>query len=509
MLKRAGLLRSKLPLRIGFLCLAAFIGVHFTRRTTYISKPSPLRDSLSIKYLNRYRTTPGFNVPFVFLASLALGDNLVPKSYENADHLKNKTFLFIFSQGTYRKTLSPNNSFELDIISCVVGKMKYPIFFNSYGLQICRITYKPNTNDLITLEASKSIFKVAPQSRTLYSDLQDLLGRRNFLLDSNAFWTEQYDILDTKQQTKYEICAMTQEKLFPELLKPWISYHSKLGVDRFYIYDNLCEKNLKQLLDKEKNVEVIDWPWNRSQIQAQNHFLLHSRRRCHWIALFDVDEYIVIRRDGKWSESASRTYNSLRHIVRGFKVNNVSSMIVDSITMGSSGRVKTPKQPPPEAYTHMVPETETALPKSIVYAEHIFPVSHVHTITEYVGYRRSSSSLCLDTFSEKDSIGIIHYRLRSWEEFIRKRTSKNSYQVEEPLSSEAYDIKKPHARHLDISNQEQFLEFRAIFQFVKDLPENNAVLVSPDETAYDNFLKLPEIEKSTKLNIENKYTTKF
>jgi hypothetical protein len=39
-------------------------------------------------------------------------------------------------------------------------------------------------------------------------------------------------------------------------------------------------------------VEVIPWPWRRSQNQAYSHALAFARSRCHWIFLADVDYFL-------------------------------------------------------------------------------------------------------------------------------------------------------------------------------------------------------------------------
>jgi hypothetical protein len=129
------------------------------------------------------------------------------------------------------------------------------------------------------------------------------------------------------QQTNYEprivlringLCVETDVKKYPvfeneiimstivcnedDYIKQWINFHSKLGITRFIIYDNSSLCTLEAVLcDYIKNgtVLLIKWPYayrmKKSGISGQATQQVHSIwafKRCKYIGLFDVDEYV-------------------------------------------------------------------------------------------------------------------------------------------------------------------------------------------------------------------------
>lgn len=112
-----------------------------------------------------------------------------------------------------------------------------------------------------------------------------------------------------------EIIMSTMVKNEDNYIKQWINYHSKLGVNRFIIYDNAGindklsysskEKKsnlklvLKQYIDKKK-VVLIKWPYKKrlfrknnpcGQTGQQNHSL-YLFRKSKYIGFLDIDEYL-------------------------------------------------------------------------------------------------------------------------------------------------------------------------------------------------------------------------
>jgi hypothetical protein len=101
---------------------------------------------------------------------------------------------------------------------------------------------------------------------------------------------------------KYElsICAIFQNEA--KYLPEWIEYHRLVGVQHFYLYNNNSQDNYKEVLDpyiKKKIVELIDWPspeledWTPYQKGAYNHCINKNKERTRWLALIDIDEFIV------------------------------------------------------------------------------------------------------------------------------------------------------------------------------------------------------------------------
>jgi hypothetical protein len=103
----------------------------------------------------------------------------------------------------------------------------------------------------------------------------------------------------------------------------WIEYYLILGISHFIIYDNCntldwdswkskeCDSDLLKVLDKYiKNniVTLIEWPYSKrinkginlgcGQQGQQNHSI-YTFRKCKYIGLFDIDEYVNIKSESE------------------------------------------------------------------------------------------------------------------------------------------------------------------------------------------------------------------
>lgn len=108
------------------------------------------------------------------------------------------------------------------------------------------------------------------------------------------------------------ICAIFKNEA--PWLKEWISYHRHvLNVDHFYLYNNESTDNYQEILKPfidQGFVELIDWnsddpnhlasgafmdaPWSAAQLGAYNNCLRErALSKAKWIAVIDVDEFIV------------------------------------------------------------------------------------------------------------------------------------------------------------------------------------------------------------------------
>jgi hypothetical protein len=87
-------------------------------------------------------------------------------------------------------------------------------------------------------------------------------------------------------------CIAKDEDLF---LKEWLTYHALIGVEHFFIYDNLSAVPIAQLLDgwaSPARVTVIRNPEELTQGVVYTHCLQHYGNEFKWIAFLDVDDFI-------------------------------------------------------------------------------------------------------------------------------------------------------------------------------------------------------------------------
>lgn len=87
-------------------------------------------------------------------------------------------------------------------------------------------------------------------------------------------------------------------------MKEWIEFHKLIGVQHFYLYNNLSTDGYAEVLAPYINsgeVELIDWPyesknvgeWDGIQIAAHNHaHKLSIKDKVKWLAVIDLDEFL-------------------------------------------------------------------------------------------------------------------------------------------------------------------------------------------------------------------------
>ena len=385
--------------------------------------------------------------------------------------------LYVFAQGTIRYAPAHRQRYVMEITGCQVGDKWYPLLTSTSGAYCCELPKTPASDTPITLTVSQRVFIMPPRVTSLARKKRHALIRQpngSYHLRSSAVWTSQVDAPATKSDCRYEVCLMTQEQTFPELLPDWITYHRKLGVDRVYIYDNNHTPTIGRQLSALSDVEVVHWPYPRSQFQAQTHFLLLARRRCTWAILIDVDERIVYRpAHVAWSRhNRHPTYtlprSPLRHYLHAQTyTRGVSQVLMPPYEMGSSGHRVQPRESPQEAYIHLTGKQSRAM-KPIVYVDHAWPQTHVHSVRMFPRHDKFHipPSLLAPHALPQAAIGLAHYRMRSWEELVRKlRASRNSVTVAVPPPT-TFRADKPRRSHLYAPKRLRYTHFRAAYRVI-------------------------------------------
>lgn len=105
-----------------------------------------------------------------------------------------------------------------------------------------------------------------------------------------------------KNKYKYFLSVATQFQQEGRFLKEWIEYHKLLGVEHFYLYNNNSTDNYLDVLApyiESGEVDLIDWPsdptksWAGVQLTGVNHAVYHAQDESRWLAIMDVDEFLV------------------------------------------------------------------------------------------------------------------------------------------------------------------------------------------------------------------------
>ena len=90
------------------------------------------------------------------------------------------------------------------------------------------------------------------------------------------------------------ICAIFRNEA--PYLREWIEFHRIVGVEHFYLYQNLSEDDWDSVLRPYVNdgvVEIKDWPiMPPSQRPAYQDFINSHRGKSMWAAFIDIDEFL-------------------------------------------------------------------------------------------------------------------------------------------------------------------------------------------------------------------------
>lgn len=102
---------------------------------------------------------------------------------------------------------------------------------------------------------------------------------------------------------QYELAVTAIFQNESRFMKEWIEFHRAVGVEHFYLYNNLSEDDylavLKPYIDAGI-VSLYEWPhlskneanFTRLQTEAYNDALKHARGVAHWLAIIDLDEFV-------------------------------------------------------------------------------------------------------------------------------------------------------------------------------------------------------------------------
>lgn len=86
-------------------------------------------------------------------------------------------------------------------------------------------------------------------------------------------------------------------------LKEWIEFHRLLGVDHFYLFNNLSDDNYREVLKpymRKGIVELFEWPyasndvaeWDKIQVSAYDFAWRYATGKTKWLAILDSDEFL-------------------------------------------------------------------------------------------------------------------------------------------------------------------------------------------------------------------------
>ena len=218
-------------------------------------------------------------------------------------------------------------------------------------------------------------------------------------------------------KTRYYISVCCIVKDENEYLKEWLSYHLKVGVQHFFIYDNGSVVPIQQTIEQlglSKQVTVISFPGTSKQVEAYRHCLRNFGSLSQWIAFIDVDEFIVPKSKP----------NDLAQFLRKFEP--YGGLGINWLLFGSAGHQAKSKEPQLKRFT-LRSKNDFSVNrhiKSIVQPKYVRIVRDPHSFKYIIGkYCVNEKFVRIDgPFADVsvETIQINHYFCRSLEEYVEK-----------------------------------------------------------------------------------------
>lgn len=83
-------------------------------------------------------------------------------------------------------------------------------------------------------------------------------------------------------------------------MKEWVEYNVKLGFDTIFMYENDWRSSFEH-----PNLIKIPFDGKSQQMNAYNNWLIHLKNGYDWVAFFDVDEFLVLKKHKSIQEFVS------------------------------------------------------------------------------------------------------------------------------------------------------------------------------------------------------------
>jgi len=207
-------------------------------------------------------------------------------------------------------------------------------------------------------------------------------------------------------------------------LKEWIEYHKLVGVEKFYLYDDGSTDSTDEVLAPYiASGEVVVQPvyGTMNQLPLYTEALYTCRNKSKWLAVIDVDEFIV--------PVAQETIPAvLSYLEKEVFHKDIAGLAVHWVQYGFGGQYAKPEGLVIENYTKndgMYATYKSIVnPRMAVSATSAHGFSYIlnkHAVNEK-GIPINKSGWCVDDVSKAgiEAIRINHYYTKSYEEYIQK-----------------------------------------------------------------------------------------
>ena len=94
--------------------------------------------------------------------------------------------------------------------------------------------------------------------------------------------------------TSLAVCAIFKNE--KPYLQEWLEFHRMVGVEKFYLYNNISTDDFLEVLQPYIDnglVDLVDWPYpSPCQLQAYTNCIEKLKGQKLWVAFIDLDEFL-------------------------------------------------------------------------------------------------------------------------------------------------------------------------------------------------------------------------
>lgn len=247
----------------------------------------------------------------------------------------------------------------------------------------------------------------------------EIQGEKRIFVPSVTYYEPKRNV-EYEDEGKAILCASTMVHNIAKFLREWVVYHSKLGVEKFILYDNDSDDELQKVVqdlsDEEYNVKTVFWPWPKTQEAGFSHSAVYAKDKCAWMMYMDVDEFVFTP---PWLNNSKPSPDMLTSILPALSPPSsdwlsrpTGQLSVRCLEFGPSDQQSHPTAGVTQGYTCR--RRSENRHKSIVLLDVIADTLRnvIHHFELKDGYRTQTLSL------QKGVVN--HYKYQAWSEFKSK-----------------------------------------------------------------------------------------
>ncbi len=241
---------------------------------------------------------------------------------------------------------------------------------------------------------------------------------------------------------KYDLAICAIFKNEGRYLQEWIEYHQMVGVKHFYLYDNdstddtrILQKYLDEGIITLNKISGNSYETGVDyQYQYRNHFLKTYGDEVEWVAVIDLDEFIIPMDYATIPEEMNVILNKAKkkiEILDGFSIDMVAGISLCWVYYGTSFHIDPPEGLVLENYLNRIAfEDNDNWCKCIYYVDNVDTIINSHfTIPKegkiFIDENGDYVPVCARYFSTRaNHLRVNHYTTRSLNEHIYKLTKK-------------------------------------------------------------------------------------